>query len=51
MASKTTAEMRNAIRHAYPGTRWSERVDSMTDGQVYAVYMRLLKDGRITVNC
>lgn len=35
-------QMRSAIRNAYSGQRWSDRVDKMSDQQVIAVYFRLL---------
>jgi len=41
----TTEQMRNAIRDRY-GPSWSVRVEKMSDGQVYAIYNRILNEKR-----
>lgn len=50
MAAKTIDQMRSLIRSAYPHTKWQTRVDKMSNDQVYAVYMRLLRSGAIRTN-
>jgi len=39
---------RNELIAAYPqSTGWAARVQSMTDAQVFAIYLRLKKEGKI----
>lgn len=40
-------QMREAIKKAYPGPAWTERVDKMPATQVAAVYLRLLDQKKI----
>jgi len=40
------SSMREMIRDVYNGYSWERRVDLMTDRQVYAVYMNMLKRGK-----
>jgi len=35
------------IKKAYPGKKWADRVDKMTDAQLVAIYMRLKNKGLI----
>lgn len=32
---------REWLKKAYPGPKWAEKVNKMTDGQVLAAYLRL----------
>lgn len=43
----TTPQMRQAIKKAYSGDSWDRKVNNMSDGQVIAVYFRLLNDGKL----
>jgi hypothetical protein len=38
--------VREKVKGAY-GISWSARVDRMTDNQVFAIYMRLVRDKKI----
>ena len=38
---------RELLKKAYPGQRWIDKVNSMSDAQVIAVYFRLKKLGKI----
>lgn len=40
-------QKRHAVRQAYPGKRWQDRVDAMSDKQVAAVYIRLLSNNKL----
>ena len=44
MASR---QQRELLKKAYPNKKWAEKVDSMTDTQVVAVYMRLKQQKKI----
>lgn len=35
------------VKQAYPSKRWAHRVDVMTDIQVYAIFLRFKRDGKI----
>ncbi|WNN94560.1 membrane protein [Arthrobacter phage Lewando] len=41
-------QMRAAIIAAYSGPRWTNRVNSMQDKQVFATYNRLLDSGKLS---
>jgi len=32
---------RNALKKVYPSRKWAKKVDSMSDDQVFSIYMRL----------
>lgn len=44
---KTETRERVAVRAAYPGERWSKRVNNMSDSQITAVYLRLKSQGKV----
>lgn len=37
----TSADMRRNLIAKYPGKAWKQKVDKMSDAQVYAVYVRM----------
>lgn len=37
----TQYEMRQYVYDAYPGRKWQERVNKMTNAQIFATYRRL----------
>lgn len=42
-------QMRNYLKKLYRGAqKWVDKVDKMSDMQVYAVYMRMLETGRFS---
>lgn len=43
----TTEQKREAIRAAYPGRKWAQKVNAMTEDQVVAVYLRLKQQNKI----
>jgi hypothetical protein len=43
----TVAQRRVALKKAYPGTKWADRVDQMSDEQVVAVYIRLQQQKKL----
>lgn len=43
----TTPQMRQAIKNAYSGKNWAQKVINMSDEQVIAVYFRLLNDNKL----
>lgn len=45
--SKTNSKEREAIRQVYPGRKWSNKVDAMSDQQVAAVYLRFKAAGKV----
>jgi hypothetical protein len=42
-----TKQKREALKGAYPGDKWAAKVDSMTDSEVVAIYLRLKKQGKV----
>lgn len=47
--SISIAQMRNYLKKLYRGARkWVDKVDKMSDMQVYAVYMRMLETERFS---
>lgn len=40
-------QMRQQVLSAYEGDNWRKKVQNMTDAQLYAVWMRLKRSGRI----
>lgn len=38
---------RELVKQAYPGSKWSNKVDRMTDQQVIAIFFNLKNKGRI----
>lgn len=45
MATAGIKRMREAVKSAYPGTRWEVRVNSMPDYQVIAIYNNFVRNG------
>ena len=43
----TSDEYRKRVKQAYPGQKWSDRVDKMSDAQLFATFQRLVNQGRI----
>ena len=41
-------QMRQFVANEYPGERWQNRVRSMTDSQVFAIYSRILSKKKLT---
>lgn len=42
-------QMRNYLKKLYRGAqKWVDKVDKMSDMQVYAIYMRMLETGRFS---
>lgn len=40
-------QKREALKGAYPGKKWAEKVDNMSDSQVTAMYMRLKSQAKV----
>lgn len=40
-------QKREALKGAYPGKGWAEKVDNMSSGQVTATYLRLKGQNRV----
>lgn len=40
-------QQRAAIANAYPGPSWAKKVQTMSDAQVTAVYLRFVANGKI----
>lgn len=38
---------REALKGAYPGEKWAEKVNNMSDAQVTATYLRLKNQGKV----
>lgn len=38
---------REALKSAYPGKKWADKVDDMSDDQVIATYLRLKSQGKV----
>lgn len=47
MASLSVLRMREILKSVYESSNWDKKVDRMSDGQVYAVYMRYLREGKL----
>lgn len=46
-----TLQMRAILKKQYNGAwKWTSRVDKMSDGQVQAVYFRMLKAGQLKLS-
>jgi hypothetical protein len=43
----TNTKEREALKGAYSGEKWIDKVNRMSDAQVVAVYMRLRAQGKI----
>lgn len=39
--------IREQLKGVYPGKTWAQKVDKMTETQVYAIYARLKRQGKI----
>lgn len=39
--------MRQKVAAAYSGDKWQNRVKNMSEGQVYAIYVRLVAQNKI----
>lgn len=47
--SISIAQMRGQLKTLYKGAyRWVNKVNKMSDMQVYAIYMRMLESGRFS---
>jgi len=44
LASLSVNAMRKELIKMYPGYRWKQRVSSMSDGQVVAIYQRKIRE-------
>lgn len=40
-------QKRTALKNAYPGKKWSDKVDKMDDQTVVAIYLRLKGQGKV----
>ena len=40
-------QMRDLVEQAYPGQEWKKKVEKMTDEQIVALYLKLLRQGKI----
>lgn len=40
-------QMREALKKAYPGKAWIEKVNKMSEPQVAAVYLRMKRENKI----
>jgi hypothetical protein len=40
-------KIRDEIKAAYPGEKWSKKVNKMADNQVLAIWFRLKKEGKV----
>lgn len=40
-------QKREALKGAYSGKKWADKVDSMSDKQVIAMYLRLKNQGKV----
>jgi hypothetical protein len=38
---------REALKGAYPGKKWADKVDDMSDDQVIALYLRFKGQGKV----
>lgn len=45
--SGTETRERQAVRAAYSGRKWADKVAKMSDNQVTAVYLRLKSQGKV----
>lgn len=43
----TTQQKREALKGAYPGSSWIQKVTKMSETQVVAVYLNLKKQGKV----
>jgi predicted secreted protein len=43
----TTQQIREAVKGAYKNHAWRKRVDSMSDDQVQAIYLRLKSQDKL----
>lgn len=43
----TTTKDRELLKSVYPGKKWADKVDKMSEGQVVAVIMRLRAQNKI----
>lgn len=39
--------IRELVKQAYPGKKWSTKVDKMTDGQVWILYLKFRNQKKI----
>lgn len=42
-------QTREAVKSAYSDPKWAEKVDSMSDDKVVAIFMRLKAQGKLKV--
>jgi len=43
----TIEQMKDAIKKPYDGKKWKERVSKMSDGQVIAIYNKMLNNKQL----
>ena len=43
----TTIDMRSWVKTAYPGQKWADKVDKMSDQQIVALYYGFVQKGKI----
>ena len=44
---KAIEQKREALKRAYSGVRWRERVDKMKDDEVVAIFLRLKQQNKL----
>lgn len=44
---RSIEQMRSEVSKAYNGKKWTEKVEAMSESQVYAVYHNLVQEGKI----
>jgi hypothetical protein len=42
-----TNQKREAVKGAYSGDKWKQKVDNMSDDQITAIYIRLKAQGKV----
>lgn len=43
----STVQKREALKQAYSGQKWADKVNKMSDNQVIATYLRLKGQGKV----
>jgi hypothetical protein len=43
----TNSREREMVKQAYPSKNWTRKVNEMSDTQVYAIYLRFRREGKI----
>lgn len=47
MSSLTDAQMREALKKAYPGRKWKLKVNKMSEHEVVAIYLRFKAQAKV----